>query len=202
MIPQDTPQQEPNEHPIDRKKDASAKRTFVPVSEVTLLRKALEEEKKKNEECVTRLKYLQADFENLQKRSKREIDDATKYGETDLTLNLLPIFDDLERALAAGKNLDNKEAIVGGLEMILKAAQNVLFRRGLSPIDAVGKKFDPAKHEAIGFVSSSDREENTVVRELRKGYMFGEKVIRPSIVEVARNPSSEQPTSSPKTASQ
>lgn len=202
MIPQDTPQQRPSEHSSDRKKDDPSKRTFVPASEIASLQKALDEKKKENEECLTRLKYLQADFENLQKRSKREIDEAIKYGETDLAYNFLPILDDLERALAAGKNSDNKEAIVGGLEMILKAAQSALIRRGLSPIDAVGKKFDPAKHEAIGFVSSSDSEENTVVRELRKGYMFGGKIIRPSIVEVARNLGPEQPKSSPKTTGQ
>ena len=191
MISRDSPVKEPPKHDTEEK-NASVKKTFVPVSEVTSLRKALEEEKKKNEEYVNRLKYLQADFENLQKRSKREMDEAIRYGETDLVSNLLPVLDDLERALAADKNSDNKEAIIGGLEMILKTTQNVLFRRGLSPIDAVGKRLDPTKHEAIGFVSSADCEDNTVVRELRKGYMFGDRVLRPSIVEVARKAGSEQ----------
>ncbi len=192
MIPRDTSQQGSGEHIVDKKKDASAKTTFVPASEVTKLRKALEEEKKENEKYLDRLKYLQADFENLQKRSKKEMDEAIKYGETGLILNFLSVLDDIERALAAGKNSSNKEAIIEGLEMILKATQNVLFKRGLSPIDAIGKRFDPTKHEAVGFVCSPDHEDNTVVRELRKGYTFGDKVIRPSMVEVAKKLDSEQ----------
>jgi molecular chaperone GrpE len=192
LIPRDTSQQGSDEHIVDKKKDASAKTTFVPASEVTKLRKALEEEKKENEKYLDRLKYLQADFENLQKRSKKEMDEAIKYGETDLILNFLSVLDDIERALVAGKNSSNKEGIIEGLEMIWKATQNILFKRGLSPIDAVGKKFDPTRHEAVGFVCSPDHEDNIVVRELRKGYMFGDKVIRPSMVEVARKQSSEQ----------
>jgi len=168
-----------------------SKKTFVSAVETARLEKALQEEKKKNEEYVTRLKYLQADFENLQKRTKKEIEEMVKYGHEDLMVSLLPILDDLERALNAGKSSDNKDAVVEGLELVLKATQNVLFQKGLSPIDSVGKKFDPTKHEAIGFVSSTDYEDNTVVREFRRGYMLGDKVIRPSIVEVARKPSTE-----------
>lgn len=193
MSSQKVPEQKPPETSSHEKKESFFKRTFVPASEVGELRKALEEEKKKSEEYLTRLKYLQADFENLQKRSKREMDEAIKHGETELAQDLLPVLDDLERALVAGKNSDNKEGIIGGLEMILKMAQNILSKRGLSPIDAVGKKFDPTRHEAAGFVSSPDCEDNMVVKELRKGYVFGDKVIRPSIVEVARKSSPEQP---------
>jgi len=192
MTSEDASQGGPQEPVAKGRKDVFTKRTFVSIAEVTQLHNALEKEQKKNEECMTRLKYLQADFENLQKRSKKEIEEAVKYGETDLAIQLLPVLDDLERALTAGKNSDNRDAVVGGLEMILKAAQNVLFKRGLSPIDAVGKKFDPTRHEAIGFVSSSDLEDNTIVRELRRGYMFCDKVIRPSIVEVARKTSVER----------
>jgi molecular chaperone GrpE len=191
MTSQDASQAEPQEQ-VKGGKDKSTKRTFVPIAEVSQLQDALQNERKRNEECMTRLKYLQADFENLQKRSKKEIEESVKYGETDLAIRLLPVLDDLERALAASKNSDNKDAVVGGVEMILKAAQNVLFSKGLAPIDAVGKKFDPAKHEAAGYVSSSDHEDNTIIRELRKGYMFCDKVIRPSIVEVARKASSEK----------
>jgi len=173
-------------------KETPTKKTFVPITGIARLEKDLQEERKKNEEYLTRLKYLQADLENLQKRTKREIEETVKYGNEDLIVSLLPILDDLERALAAGRNSDNKDAVVGGLELILKATQNVLFQKGLSAIDAVGKKFDPAKHEAIGFISSQDCEDNTIVRELRRGYMLDSKVIRPSIVEVSRKPTAKQ----------
>jgi len=168
-----------------------SKKTFVSAVESVRLEKALQEEKKKNEEYLTRLKYLQADFENLQKRTKKEIEEMVKYGHEDLIVSLLPILDDLERALNAGRSSDNKDAVVEGLELVLKATQNVFFQKGLSPIDSVGKKFDPTRHEAIGFVSSADYEDGTVVREFRRGYVLGDKVVRPSIVEVARKPSTE-----------
>lgn len=176
----------------EEKKDGSAKKTFVRVAEVERLERALEQERKKSEGYLMRLKYLQADFENLQKRTKKEIEEAIKYGNEDLILSLLPVLDDLERALAASKTSGNKDAVTGGLELVLKAAQNTLYQRGVSHIDAVGKKFDPAKHEAIGFTFSSDYEDATVVREFRKGYILNNKVIRPSVVEVARRTSKEQ----------
>jgi len=188
----DLSQAVPQERETHEKKGASTKKTFVPIVEVARLEKALEEERKKSEDYLTRLKYLQADFENLQKRTRREIEETVKYGNEDLIVSLLPILDDLERALTAGRSSDDKDAVIGGLELILKATQNVLFQKGLSAIDAVGKKFDPAKHEAIGFISSPDHEDNTVVREFRRGYMLGNKVIRPSVVEVSRKPSAEQ----------
>jgi len=173
-------------------KETPAKKTFVPLAEVTRLEKAMEDERKKSEDYLTRLKYLQADFENLQKRTKREIEETVKYANEDLIASLLPILDDLERALDAGRSSDNKAAVVGGLELILKSAQNILFEKGLAAIDAVGKKFDPIKHEAIGFVTSPDHEDNTVVREFRRGYTLNDKVIRPSVVEVARKASAKQ----------
>lgn len=192
MTHHDLSQAVPQERETHEKKGASTKKTFVPIVEVARLEKALEEERKKSEDYLTRLKYLQADFENLQKRTRREIEETVKYGNEDLIVSLLPILDDLERALTAGRSSDDKDAVIGGLELILKATQNVLFQKGLSAIDAVGKKFDPAKHEAIGFISSPDHEDNTVVREFRRGYMLGNKVIRPSVVEVSRKPSAEQ----------
>jgi len=191
LVRHDPSQVGPKEPEKNEKKEVSRRKTFVPVAEVARLEKALEEEKKKTEEYLTRLKYLQADFENLQKRTKKETEEMVKYSNEDLMVSLLPVLDDLERALNAGKSSDNKDAVIGGLELILKETQNVLFQKGLSEIHSVGMKFDPTKHEAIGFVSSADREDNTVIREFRRGYMLNEKVIRPSMVEVARKPSAE-----------
>lgn len=191
MARHDHSQVGPKEPEKNEKKEVSTRKTFVPIAEAARLEKALEEERKKSEEYLTRLKYLQADFENLQKRTKKEIEEIVKYSNEDLIVNLLPVLDDLERALNAGKSSDNKDAVIGGLELILKETQNVLFQKGLSAIDSVGKKFDPAKHEAIGFISSPDHEDNTVIRELRRGYMLNNMVIRPSMVEVARKSSTE-----------
>lgn len=191
MVRHDPSQVGPKEPERNEGKEISRRKTFVPIIEVARLEKALEEERKKSEEYLTRLKYLQADFENLQKRTKKEIEEMVKYSNENLILNLLPILDDLERALNAGKSSDNKDAVIGGLELILKETQNILFQKGLSEIHSVGTRFDPTKHEAIGFISSPDHEDNTVIREFRRGYMLNDKVIRPSMVEVARKPSAE-----------
>jgi molecular chaperone GrpE len=184
----DNPQAIAQEGEPKESKTAS-KKTFVSVAEAARLEKALQEEKKKSEEYLTRLKYLQADFENFQKRTKKEIEEIVKYSNEDLIVSLLPVLDDLERALNASKSSGNKDAVIEGLELVLKETQSILFQKGLSPIDCVGKKFDPTKHEAVGFVSSNEHEDNTVIRELRKGYVLNGKVIRPSMVEVNRRTS-------------
>jgi molecular chaperone GrpE len=165
-----------------------SKTTFVSQVEFEKLKKVLDDEKKKASEYLSRLKYLQADFENLQKRTKKEVDEAILHGNEGLIMKLLPILDDLERALNSAKETKDKEAVLDGLELILKEVQTTLYEVGLLPIESIGKSFDPLIHEAIGYVESSDQPENTITREFRKGYKLGDKVIRPSVVEVVRSP--------------
>jgi len=150
------------------------------------LKEALEQEKERADEYLNRLKYLQADFENYQKRVKREQEELVKRGNEQLIVKLLSVIDDLERAIEAAKSSSDKEGLVTGVEMVLKELQATLAEEGLSQIEAVGKPLDPELHEAIGTVETDQYPENIIVRVLRKGYSLNGKVIRPSMVEVAK----------------
>ena len=134
---------------------------------------------------MNRLKYLQADFENYQKRVKREQEELVKRGSEQLIVKLLGVVDDLERAIEASKSSSDKEVLVSGVEIVLKQLQATLAEEGLSQIEAVGKPLDPELHEAIATVETDQYPENIIVRVLRKGYSLNGKVIRPSMVEVA-----------------
>jgi len=150
------------------------------------LKEALEQEKARADEYLNRLKYLQADFENYQKRVEREREELVKRGNEELIVKLLSAVDDLERAVEAGKSSSDKEVLVSGVEMVLKQLQATLAEEGLSQIEAVGKPLDPEIHEAIATVETDQYPENIIVRVLRKGYSLNGKVIRPSMVEVAK----------------
>ena len=135
---------------------------------------------------MNRLKYLQADFENYQKRVKREQEELVKHGSEQLIVKLLGVVDDMERAIEASKSSSDKEVLVSGVQMVLKQLQATLAEEGLSQIEAVGKPLDPELHEAIATVETDQYPENIIVRVLRKGYSLNGKVIRPSMVEVAK----------------
>ncbi len=155
--------------------------------EFETLKKALEEERKKSDEYLTRLKYLQADFENYQKRVKKEMEEAIKFGSEQLIIKLLNVMDNLELALKAAKETNDKEALTKGVEITLKGLQEILKEEGLVSIDAVGKPFDPNLHEAVEQVKTNDSPDNIVVEELRKGYVLRGKVVRPSLVKVSKS---------------
>ena len=155
------------------------------------LNQALENEKKREEEYLTRLKYVQADFENLRKRTDRQLAEVKKYCAEPLIVELLEIVDELEMAVKAGQNSKSAENLTRGVEMILKKLKKILENQQVSPIDCVGKQFDPSKHNAVAKIERDDVEECTVIEELRKGYMMKEKVIRPSVVKVAVKPTSK-----------
>ncbi len=128
---------------------------------------------------------LYAEFENFKKRVQRDKEDLSKYSKEEVLYHLLPIIDNLEMALKhSGNGLS--EGLVKGVEITLREFQRVTEKFGLTQISAVDKPFDPALHHAMTVVERPDLEDKTVVEEFRKGYMFGEKVLRPSLVAVSR----------------
>jgi len=152
------------------------------------LTQELEEEKKRSEETLTRLKYMQADFDNYRKRVDRQIEEIKKYFNERLLIELLEVVDELELAVKMGKTSNSSEVLVQGVEMTLKKLQKILFNEGVTPIKCLGTPFDPSKHNAVSKVERTDVEEGNVVEEIRKGYIMKDKVIRPSIVKVAIKP--------------
>jgi molecular chaperone GrpE len=146
----------------------------------------LECEKKRSEDYLTRLKYLQADFENLKKRYDREAEQIKNYGNERLILQLLDVVDELELAVKNGEISTSPESLIEGVEMTLKKLRKVLEQEGVTPIESPeGKFFDPTCHNAIASVERDDVEACTVIEEIRKGYMMKHKVLRPSIVIVS-----------------
>jgi molecular chaperone GrpE len=146
----------------------------------------LECEKRRSEDYLTRLKYLQADFENLKKRYDREAEQIKNYGNERLVIQLLDVVDELELAVKNGEISTSPESLIEGVEMTLKKLRKVLEQEGVNPIESPkGKVFDPTRHNAIASVERDDVEACTVIEEIRKGYMMKCKVLRPSIVIVS-----------------
>jgi len=144
----------------------------------------LDEKHARAEEYFGQLLRLQADFENYRRRTQREKEELWKYASEQLIVSLLPVLDNLERALAARD--DDPARVVEGVELIYRQLQDVLTREGLSYISAVGEEFDPVRHEAMMQQDTDEYPDNTVLEELQKGYVLKDKVIRPTMVMVAR----------------
>ncbi len=154
----------------------------------------LEKEREKSEDYLKRLQYLQADFENYRKRAEREMGDVRRYGNERLLSDLLVVVDELELGMKRAREADSSPALVEGIGMVLKRFQGLLAKEGVVRIEGVGSRFDPAFHEAALKVPS-EKEEGTIIEEIRPGYTLKGKVLRPSIVKVAER---SEPSSSSK----
>ena len=127
-----------------------------------------------------------AELDNYRKRIDREREAVGQRAAADLITELLPLIDDLERALAVEVDSDTAAAYRVGVELIHKQLLDLLEKRGVSPIDTVGQTFDPNFHQAVAHETSDDHSEGQIIDELRRGYVMGERLLRPSMVRVAR----------------
>ena len=156
------------------------------------LEQLLDSERKRSEDYLSRLKYLQADLENFKKRSEREAEQVKNYCIERLVIQLLDVVDELELAVKNGEISTSPESLIEGVEMTLKKFRKVLEQEGVTPIDnPEGKIFDPSKHNAIAVVEQVDVGDGTVLEEIRKGYVMRGKVIRPTIVKVSIKPKNQ-----------
>jgi molecular chaperone GrpE len=130
----------------------------------------------------------QADFENYKKRCAREKDEAVKYANRDLLERLVAIVDNFELGLSAAREQGENSPIYSGMSLVLKQLGDFLAENGLQPIEAVGQKFDPNLHEAIAHEPSAEFPEETVIRQVRRGYRFKDRLLRPSTVIVSSGP--------------
>jgi len=157
-------------------------------SQVNELVKQNEQAEKKAAEYLDRLQRMQADMENLQKITKRQIDTVTKQASETLLVKLLPVVDALQQAtkIAHEGNSLSPEEVSVGLRMLLKQLLEVLKGEGLEQIPAMGKLLDLEKHEVVSYIATNDVPENTIMEEVRKGYVLNGKVIRTSLVVVSK----------------
>ncbi len=128
-----------------------------------------------------------ADMDNLRKRTQREKEDLAKFANENILREILPVIDNLERAVEHADQADNK-GLLEGVQMTLTQFSQVLTRFGVTPIEAMGQPFDPALHQAMGQMESADQPVNTVVQQMQKGYQLNERLLRPAFVMISKAP--------------
>jgi molecular chaperone GrpE len=148
---------------------------------------ALAESEAKAKDAQDKYVRAYAEFDNSKKRYAKEKDESLRYAHERLVKDLLPVLDGLEQALAHAETSD-KAAIVAGVQLVLRQFLKVLESYGVTPVDAVGQPFDPHHHEAVGQHESEEHEPHSVVNEYRRGYKMHDRLIRPSMVTVAKPP--------------
>ncbi len=155
-----------------------------PQAEEVGLRARLAEEKRRSEELLTRLKYLQADFDNLRKRMDKEMKEVEEHSARSLVVRLLSVLEELELAVKHAEEDKGGVELKEGIVMVHKNLVSSLESVGLRRIESVGKPFDPALHEAVEKVQGSSEGDDVVVEEMRSGFTLRGLVIRPSMVKV------------------
>jgi molecular chaperone GrpE len=171
--------------------------------EVISAKEELEKLQADVEAAKDRMLRTAAEFENYKKRAEREKNEFMKYIATEFVMDLLPIMDNLERAINVADQKETENTSAGGqgsesfregIKLIYKQLQDVLTKRGVTPIEAVGKPFDPNIHEAVMQAPSDRYPENVVSEEFQKGYMLHDRVIKASMVSVSmgKSPSEEE----------
>jgi molecular chaperone GrpE len=132
-----------------------------------------------------------ADFDNFRKRTRRELDEARRSGREDLLRTLLPVFDNLERAIQSATRTSDVKAMTEGLTMVQRQFVEALGREGIVRVETVGRAFDPSLHEAIQQVETNEHQAGTVIAEVQPGYKLGERLLRAAMVVVARGKSDD-----------
>ncbi len=164
------------EHEAPTERDPTSDATPPSVEQLSRERDALQD----------RLLRTAAEFDNYRKRIERERRELNEYVVADVLAELLPIVDNFERALRAPRGADS-DALRAGLEMIHKQMLDLLRKRGVTPIDALGADFDPNVHQAVFQETSDAHRDGEVMEELQRGYRLGDRLLRPAMVKVAKH---------------
>lgn len=144
-----------------------------------------EKKEKIKENYLEDLQRLQAEFENYIKRINKEKEEFVKIATRNLVLKLINVLDDFRKVLEEIKKTDDKEEISKGIDMVFKEMNKIMEEEGVKVIEYLDKKFDPNFHEVIKYVES-EKEEGTVIKEVQKGYLLNDKVLRPTKVIIAK----------------
>jgi len=148
------------------------------------LTRALDEAKVYQEQYLRTL----ADMENLRKRTQRDKEELAKFANESLLRDILPVIDNLERAVEHAEQTESEDGLFEGVQMTLNQFSQLLDKFGVEPVDAVGQPFDPAYHQAMGQVESEEHPVNTVVQQMQKGYQLNKRLLRPAFVLLAKAP--------------
>ena len=154
--------------------------------ELDSLRAQLAEKDKEIAELKDKYLRTLADSENVRKRVRQQSEESIRIQREAILRDILPIIDNLERALDAARKGTDVKVVVDGVEMTVKALIDFLRAQGVTPIQSVGQAFDPNRHEAADHVESQVHPPNTVVDEFHRGYLIGDRTLRPARVSVAK----------------
>ena len=147
------------------------------------LSKLLELEKQKVSQSEEKLKHVLADFQNLSKKTQSDIEHGVNSKINEFMLDFIKIYDDFIRAKEV---ISESKINADGLNSILKNMESLMQKYNVTPIEALGEIFDPNYHEAISIISDSTLDDNTITKEIRKGYISHERIIRPTLVEISK----------------
>ena len=173
----------------DMPQDEAAQQVPTPESDnPATLQAALDEARAKAEENWNNMMRLQAEMDNLRKRTTRDVEHAHKYALEKFVNELLPVIDSLELGISAAEDSSGDEtaSLREGMELTLKKFQDVMSKFGVDPIDPQGEKFNPELHEAVSMQESNEYESNTVMSVVQKGYTLNDRLVRAAMVVVAK----------------
>ena len=153
------------------------------IAELRLQLNAKEEEARNNYD-----RYIRqvAEMDNFKKRTARDREESLRYANETLVKDLLPVIDNLERAIEHASSGGNGKRLVEGVDMVLKGFLDTLAKHGVRPVAAVGLAFDPAQHEALAQVESAVHPPNTVIEAHQSGYLMRDRLLRPALVTVSK----------------
>jgi molecular chaperone GrpE len=180
----------PSQNPIELNPENQA---GAQSSEVDALREQIANKDKEIADLKDKYLRALADTDNIRKRMRQQSEDSIRLQRESLLRDLLPITDNLERAVEAARGGGNGKPIVEGVELVLRSLLDFLRINGVIPRESVGQPFDPQFHEAVDHVESGEHPPNTVISEFHRGYQVGERVLRPARVAVANAPSRDGP---------
>jgi molecular chaperone GrpE len=171
----------------EHENDTTMKEELAKVKdELDSVKEELYKARESSDNNLNRLKYIMADFDNYRKQMEKQMASKIESSRAELLMKFLNIRDDYLRALEIAKQSKSETVVIEGLEAILKNLDSVLKSEGVMEIETIGTPFDPNIHDAISFSYQDNAPENAVTGEIRKGYMLNNKVLRPSLVEIAK----------------
>ena len=175
---------EPEDEAVEEPEDRS--------EQIESLEKELAEKEETIEELKDRIRHLKADFDNYKKRQGDKKEEAVEQAKGKVIMDVVPIYDNLDRAFKSFEKNDDKDSFIEGIEKIYAQFDEFLSKREVELIKAEGEKFDPNKHQALMRVESDEHEHNEITEEFERGYKFKDRVLKPSKVKVNINPSSSE----------
>lgn len=181
-----------DETKIEESAESSSESPTAGASELDNLRLELAAKEVEAKNNYDRFLRQVAELDNVKKRSAREREEISRFANEALIKDLLPVVDNLERAVAHATGGGNGKPLVEGVEMVLKGLLDVLSKHGVAQISAIGQPFDPSRHEAMAQVESDNHEANSIVEELHKGYTLRDRLLRPALVSVAKPSKTEE----------